>query len=239
MPAAIWRSIYETLKAELKEGVYPAGSKLPTESILSQRFKVNRHTLRRALGALEEEGILSARRGSGVFVTSKPRAYRLGRRVRFHQSLSVQLHATKREMLSLGSRPCTKKEGQMLALSAGKTVLAYECVSYVEDVPLSWSSSVFPITGLENLEAALHLHASVTKALGQCGIEDYIRAHTSIVAQTANAHLAAMLHIPVGAPILRSTAVNHDMHGRPIEYGVTQFSGDRVSFDFSSQDALT
>ena len=64
MPAAIWRSIYETLKAELKEGVYPAGSKLPTESTLSQRFKVNRHTLRRALGALEEEGILSARRGS-------------------------------------------------------------------------------------------------------------------------------------------------------------------------------
>ena len=45
----VWKSIAATLEAEIGQGHYRTGDKLPTEAALSARFGVNRHTVRRAL----------------------------------------------------------------------------------------------------------------------------------------------------------------------------------------------
>src|SRR3989338_11219966 len=76
----LWRSIADTLAAEIAQGRYASGDKLPTEAALSQRFGVNRHTVRHALAALAEAGTVHARRGAGGFVASHPTDYRLGGR---------------------------------------------------------------------------------------------------------------------------------------------------------------
>ncbi len=69
---AIWTSIAEALTADIGAGRYGPGDKLPTEAELSVRFGVNRHTVRRALAALADDGLVHSRRGSGVFGTHSP-----------------------------------------------------------------------------------------------------------------------------------------------------------------------
>ena len=98
---AIWREIEGALRAEIEAGRYNPGDKLPTEAALSTRFGVNRHTVRRALGALEADGLTHARRGAGVFVAAKPAAYPLGRRVRFHENLEAAGLSASKEILRL------------------------------------------------------------------------------------------------------------------------------------------
>ena len=83
----IWKAIAETLSEEIAEGAYLPGTKLPTEAALSQRFGVNRHTVRHALASMAEDGLVRSRRGAGVFVTARPTEYPLGKRVRFSQNL--------------------------------------------------------------------------------------------------------------------------------------------------------
>ncbi len=68
----IWQVIAETLRAELADGRYAPGEKLPTEAQLAGRFGVNRHTVRRALSELGTEGLVWSRRGAGVFVSVPP-----------------------------------------------------------------------------------------------------------------------------------------------------------------------
>ncbi|MDA9980132.1 GntR family transcriptional regulator, partial [Yoonia sp.] len=80
----IWKAIATSLSNDISEGIYQQGNKLPTEAVLAARFGVNRHTVRQAMGALADEGIVHARRGAGVFVAMKPTDYPIGRRVRFH-----------------------------------------------------------------------------------------------------------------------------------------------------------
>ena len=58
----LWASIAAELRAALAEGQYVAGDKLPTEAALSERFGVNRHTVRRALAQLADDGAVHARR---------------------------------------------------------------------------------------------------------------------------------------------------------------------------------
>ena len=86
----IWTAIAHSLRSDIAAGVYGPDDKLPTESALAARFGVNRHTVRHAIKALAGEGLVLPRRGAGVFVTSTPTDYPIGRRVRFHQNLSAQ-----------------------------------------------------------------------------------------------------------------------------------------------------
>ena len=48
--AALWKQIADALEDEIKAGVYEAGDwRLQTERDLTDRFQVNRHTVRRAI----------------------------------------------------------------------------------------------------------------------------------------------------------------------------------------------
>lgn len=60
--------ISATLRAEIQSGVHPAGSRLPAEVALAQRFDVSRGTLRQALQTLRREGFVEAVPGRGYFV---------------------------------------------------------------------------------------------------------------------------------------------------------------------------
>ncbi len=67
-------SLYERVASQLKQevlsGLYPVGTKLPSEKLLSERFAVSRHTVREALRCLRDEGLVSSRQGAGSVVAS-------------------------------------------------------------------------------------------------------------------------------------------------------------------------
>ena len=98
---AIWKSIADNLAAEIAEGHYHPGDRLPTEAELAARFGVNRHTVRHALSALAEAGTVRSRRGAGVFVAARPTDYALGRRVRFHQNVAASGRTPSRRLTLL------------------------------------------------------------------------------------------------------------------------------------------
>jgi len=60
--------VYEKLFKLISEGVYPIGSKLPSELELSKMMNVSRMTLRQALGLLKEDGHIEAIHGQGNFI---------------------------------------------------------------------------------------------------------------------------------------------------------------------------
>ena len=225
----IWQSIYSALSAEIGAGHYAPGDKLPTESTLSARFGVNRHTVRRALAQLQADGTVFARRGAGVFVAQRPTDYPIGQRVRFHQNLRAAGRLPAKHILSLETRKADARETEALVLVPGAMVHAYDGLSLADDQPIALFRSVFPAAALPGLPDALRADKSVTAALRQCGVADYTRISTRLNAKSANAVQALHLRIAEGAPILRTVAVNVDPHGTPIEYGRTWFSGDRVT----------
>ena len=63
---------YEQVLTMIVEGDFPAGTKLPTEQVLSQRLSVSRPILRRALKQLRDDGVIVSRQGSGSFVQRRP-----------------------------------------------------------------------------------------------------------------------------------------------------------------------
>lgn len=225
----IWKSISDTLTGEIGTGRYRPGDKLPTEAELAQRFGVNRHTVRRALGAMAEGGLVHARRGAGVYVTAKPTDYPLGRRVRFHQNLKAAGQSPTRKVLLLKTRQADAREAAALGLARGAEVHVFEGVSLADGVPMGMFRSVFPAGRFPGLLTALEETRSVTAALAREGVTDYTRASTRLTAKLATATQALHLQIAEGAPVLRTVSVNVDAEGRPVEYGHSWFAGNRIS----------
>lgn len=228
-PPALWQAIARSLTTEMATGQYAPGDKLPTEARLAARFGVNRHTVRRALASLADEGLVFARRGAGVFVAARPTDYPLGRRVRFHQNVTASGRTPSRRMNRLETRRADPGEAAALALPDGAPVHVVEGLSLADNVALAAFRSVFPAMRFPGLLAALEGSESVTAALAAEGLADYTRVETRLTAKIATGTLARLLSLPEGAPILRSVAVNVDGAGAPVEFGTTWFAGDRVT----------
>ena len=63
-------SVEQSLLREILSGVYPPGTKIPSQTLLMRKYNVSRTTLLRALRQLTAEGYLHGRRGSGTFVNT-------------------------------------------------------------------------------------------------------------------------------------------------------------------------
>ncbi|MGY6635137.1 MAG: phosphonate metabolism transcriptional regulator PhnF [Alkalilacustris sp.] len=227
-PAPVWARILAVLEADLSAGRYRPGDRLPSEAALAARFGVNRHTLRRALAALADAGLVHARRGAGVFVTARPTDYRIGRRTRFHQNLIASGQTPEKRLLHIDTRSADAREAEALDLAPGAPVHVWEGLSLADGVPIALFRAAFCATRFPDLKPALIETRSVTAALARMGVLDYTRRSTRLSAERADAVLARHLQLPDGAPLLRSVAINVDAAGAPVEYGRTWFAGDRV-----------
>ena len=231
----LWTSIRDHLSEAIARGHYRPGDRLPTEAQLSERFGVNRHTVRRALAALAEDGTVHARRGAGVFVRHRPTAYPLGRRVRFHQNLTAAGRVPEKRVLMLETRAPDADEAAALGLEDEAQVHVYEGLSLADGAPIALFRSVFPAGRFPRMLDALRESGSVTAGFAAQGLADYTRASTEITAKPATPTLAAQLQLPSGAAILRTVAVNVDAAGRPVEFGRTWFAGDRVALTLGAE----
>lgn len=70
-PRRLYRQIADQLRALIRLGEFEVGTRLPPERDLAVQFGVSRPSLREALIALELEGIVEVRAGSGVHVVSR------------------------------------------------------------------------------------------------------------------------------------------------------------------------
>jgi DNA-binding FadR family transcriptional regulator len=67
-PQRLYRQIAEQLRGLIAQGEFAAGTRLPAERDLARQLGVSRPSVREALIALEVEGLIDVRTGSGIYV---------------------------------------------------------------------------------------------------------------------------------------------------------------------------
>lgn len=67
----LYADIARQIGGQILDDQYPMGTRLPSERELSEAFDVSRPTIREALIALEVDGLVDIRMGSGVYVSAK------------------------------------------------------------------------------------------------------------------------------------------------------------------------
>ncbi|QFR32948.1 phosphonate metabolism transcriptional regulator PhnF [Ancylobacter sp. TS-1] len=225
---ALWKQIAERLEAEILDGRLAAGARLPTEMELSERFGVNRHTLRRALAELAEKRLIEATPGRGTFVREPPIRYPIGPRTRFSEIVTREGRAPSGRLTGSRIEPASAEIATALGLPPGTEVLRVDIVREADGVPLNIGSHWYEAARCRDLDLLVAATGSVTRALETLGLGDYRRLETRITARPADEEERRELSLPAGRTVLVVDAINGDAQRRPIQYSRARFAADRV-----------
>ncbi len=226
---AMWRRVADAIRLDIVGGKLARGDRLPGETTLAARFHVNRHTVRRALGALDAEGVVKAEQGRGWFVAEARRlSYRIGKRTRFSEGLAGQARNLERRLLGASTEPASANVARALRIKAGATTIRLETLSIADGRPLSRATSWLEQRRFADFPAVFERALSVSAAFRSFGIADYSRATTRISARHADAEETTLLRLAPGAILLVSESIDADPEGRPIQYALSRFPADRM-----------
>ena len=70
-PTKLYQQVAEQIASAIRRGEHAAGARLPSERDLAETLSVSRPTVREAIIALEIQGFVSSRQGSGIYVSDR------------------------------------------------------------------------------------------------------------------------------------------------------------------------
>src|SRR3569833_3396475 len=133
---ALWRLVADGIERGIADGRFAAGDKLPGEVEIAETYRVNRHTVRRALAALAERGFVRAARGSGTYVEAPRLAYPLRSRARFSEIVGAGGRAPRAQFLAAKQKPTTHKQKQQHNNKADTPLGRIETVRFADRTPI-------------------------------------------------------------------------------------------------------
>ena len=229
---ALWRQIATRLQHDIGAGTYPPGGRLPTEAELSARFRVNRHTVRRALEELSRGGLVRVEQGRGSFVAEDVLEYAVEARTRFSEWIRRHNMEPSGRLLQLKETAANSHIAAGLGIRSGSRVVLLERLGFADDRPVSLSQHYFPTARLRGILEALRTAPTITEALKSVGVTDYLRQVTRVTARLPNAEEAQLLRMPRNRPLLVTENVNVDRAGTVVEFGLSRYPTPRVQIVF-------
>ena len=229
---ALWRQIANRLQHDIGAGIYPPGGRLPTEAELSQHFRVNRHTVRRALEELSRGGMVRVEQGRGSFVTEDVLEYAVEARTRFSEWIRRHNKEPSGRVLQLKETAADQHVAAALGIRPGSKVVLLERLGFADERPVSLAQHYFPVVRMRGVLDALRGSTSITEALKAVGVSDYLRQLTRVTARLPNPDEAELLRMPRNRPLLVTENINVDRTGVVVEFGVSRYPTPRVQIVF-------
>ena len=216
----------------ITENKLKRGDRLPAETELAELLGISRLTLREAMNALKQEGVISAIQGKGTFVTFDYR----------YMANFLNLNKSVTEMIEDSGYTCgtslflkklvkaEKEVAEYLGLPEGSDVLVCERIRLADETPVVYSfdylAPQLASRFLEITDMEISLYSFVEE---KCNIE-IGQCMTEILPVIAEENLSEKLEVPVNTPLLKFLVRVQDVYGNPIIYASEYLRADKFKF---------
>ncbi|MEJ2085646.1 MAG: GntR family transcriptional regulator [Acidobacteriota bacterium] len=219
------------LREQVVSGRYAPGDQLPTETQLVEAYGVSRITVRQALKALEEQGLVRREAGRGTFVTGGATAPKPLQMNGSLDDLITMGLATSVKLLDLRQVTATRVDADALDIDEGDPLMQCSRLRVYKKAPYSYIVNRLPLDIAEKFkdhdwEKGAILQ-SIEKRLGLRLRE----ADQEVRASLADASLARLLETRIGAPILSVDRIVRTDTNRAVERVHTFYRGDIYSLN--------
>jgi len=222
--------ISESLLARIESGELVAGDRLPPERDLSEALGVNRLTLRRALRALESQGLITRRPGLGTHVATPKIERQAARLVSFTRGMQQRGFLPGTRLLSVEHVPAHAALAAVLQIGTGAPLCVIHRLRTLNHEPALLEQYTLPEERFADLEGH-DLEGRSIYAILQEDFGVFIRrARQSLEPVSAGEDEAAVLGVTPGAPLMLEQRLSFDDHDRPVEHGRDLYRGDRFRF---------
>lgn len=140
----LYMQLKEALKASIKDGTFPNNEKIPTESELSEQYKVSRITVRRAVEELCQENYLVKRQGKGTFVKLKKVQRKMEHLLSFSDTCKSNERIPSRLVIKRMLTELSPEYAEVMNVPPGTKAVMIERVNMADGVPMIYESNLFP-----------------------------------------------------------------------------------------------
>ena len=212
------RRVYLLLRDDILSGRTASGHALPGEQRLAQMHSVSRVTVRRALDALANDGLIEKRSGAGSIVlgASVPQGIAADMSTLIPQIVQMGQNTTAR-LISFAYEAAPAPVQSALGLLNTDKVQTAIRVRLFEGRPFSHLTTYVP-QDLALRYSEQDLATTPLFRLLERGGVTVTSASQSVTATLAAPDVAAALEVSVGAALLSLTRVIRDAEGRGVEY---------------------
>ena len=226
--------IAERLRAQIADGQYPLGSRIPTENELAQSLGVSRPTVRQALDLLAREGRLVRVKGSGTFVAQPKLVHESTSFVTGYREESRKKNRILRtKVVCLQTVKAGEKVGDALKIGAGETVTRLVRIRNLENLydnaPVVYTTLYVPLRLFPEMPGLDFTDASFYEALDSRGLS-VVHALRKLEVVMPPAEVAAGLGITPFEPTAFITSQGYTGNGQAIEYTESYYPASRSSF---------
>jgi GntR family transcriptional regulator len=203
----------------------PAGERLPSEPKLAQSLGVSRATLREAMRAFEQQGIIRRRQGVGTFVISHTHAIESGLEVlesietlAQRIGLTVEMGALKIEQLSANT-----EQAMLFGIQEGAPLLKVNRVILADGRPAAYLVDLLPDDIIALSELHGNFSGSMLDFLLRRGTPRLANSVAEVQAVAASSEIARLLEIQRGDVLLSLSSKLFSEEGRMIDYSRSYF----------------
>jgi GntR family transcriptional regulator len=231
----LYEQVADALRAEIREGRYRPGDKLPSERELTKRFEVSKMTVRAAIVQLRGEGLVTSRVGYAVLVAEKGPPRRLSDDILRGEGLYGafdRLGLVPNVATTIAREPAAAEVAEALGVELGAEVLVHTRLVRVEGGPPvflatnyfpSWVAEAVPELGAASERG---LTKWLSEAFGPLYGEDVIDSRMPTEEERET------LEIPEGVPVTVIKGVNRDSEHRPLHYIVKVTPSGRFEYGY-------
>ncbi len=219
--------VEQVLRKLIGQAAYKKGKPLPKEVELANRFGVSRNTVRQATNKLENEGLITRKKGVGTFVTSHGLSTQLSHWHSFTLEMLEKGIAFENREVTASRVKADEKLSRFFRIRKGTKILALKRLRAVEGEPVVYFESFF------HPRIALSEEEDFNQPLYQLLEEKFgvvvVRSNEHIRAQLAGT-MAKKLKLSSGDPILVRERFVFDPGDRPVEYNIGFYRADKFTY---------
>jgi GntR family transcriptional regulator len=215
---------HQQLRELLLSMVVP-GQAIPSERELMATYGVSRATVRKAIDGLVADGLLQRTHGLGTFAV-RPRLETRLHLASFSQDMRRRGRTPSTRLVSVALATPSAEALQALGLEPGTRAWRVIRVRLADNEPVAHEDGWYPADLLPGLDTHDIAGGSLYEILGNEYGLWVDHAEQTLWGEAADADLARLLAAPLTTPLLVFRRIS-SAGGRPIEYVVSRYRGDR------------
>lgn len=217
------------IEAKIMKGVYQPGERLQSESEMAKTFGVSIITVRNAVSALVDKGLVEKKQGKGTFV-SKPKFTKDIKKLQSFTELCEHMGMKSGgRMLENKLIVADEKTRNLLGLEKGSQVVYISRVRYADNEPVAIENNYFPLKYAFLLGETFDSNSLFEFMKDKAGVMVAV-SEKWIELCKATTREAELLQLNKGTSLLYIKSVAYTQEKEPIYVGTQIFNGDRCSF---------
>ncbi|MQY43528.1 UTRA domain-containing protein [Epibacterium sp. SM1969] len=224
-----FQRVTEFLRAQIRSGELREHAALPSERILGEQFDISRMTARRALLALEREGLAYSSERRGRFVSPQRLTYDISKTVSFSEHAEEGELGLKIELISQQMIKATASLAEKLSVEEGRELYAYTRLFRLKEHP-ALIEEEFAIADLFPDMFSHNLEQSTTRLMAETYNRPAHSGDISIRMRALNEAEAKLLNLPTYQAGIELEQVILDRDGQPFCFGRQLWRGELAEF---------